>query len=127
MHFVLRQTIEYVVQGLLQMQTRRRIPSHNKAVAMSHAHILISTMLMVHIELLFNNYLINVGNLLSLSRDKRPISGYGLCSCTGYFSLIVKVNKILYVYLLFCLENCQSEWTFDSLSHFCCILLSQQN
>lgn len=33
---------------------------------MPHAHILISTMLMVHVELLFNNDHTNVGNLVSV-------------------------------------------------------------
>lgn len=33
---------------------------------MPHAHISISTMLMVHVELLVNNYRTNVGDLVSV-------------------------------------------------------------
>lgn len=58
---------------------------------MPHAHILISTMLMVHVELLFNNYHTDVGNLVSVVVEG---SGSGPCS-TGYLSLSAKVNKML--------------------------------
>lgn len=80
---------------------------------MPHAHILISTMLMVHVELLFNNDHTNVGNLVSVVVEG---SGSGPCSSTGYLSLSAKVNKMLCLPTF--LSGKLTEWRFVLWLHF---------